>query len=131
MTTPNEIGVRGTVAQVTKETTKSGKPKLTLVIETRTTFKGQDYFDYYPIVFWERSAPKFEIRQGDLLDVEFRVGGSQSSRDPTKYFVNLTGVSAERVVADDAGNWRPGTDVEVAEPHDEAPWRKDDGAMPF
>ena len=127
MTTSNQGTVAGRVVAVIPETTKQGKDKLTVVVETSN--EGSRYANPIPVVAFGGSVEYIAgLQPGDEVRIACYIRGREWQG---RYFVDIAPASAAEVLSaqpcqsNPAGDTNTDTDADIAVPP------ADDPAMPF
>ena len=125
MTTSNQGTVAGRVVAVIPETTKQGKDKLTVVVETSN--EGSRYQNPIPVVAFGGSVEYIAgLQPGDEVQIACYIRGREWQG---RYFVDIAPASAAEVLSAQPRQANPAgdtdTDADIAVPP------ADDPAMPF
>lgn len=123
MTTSNSGTVAGRVIETRPETTKQGKDKLTVVIETSN--EGSRYANPIPVVAFGGSVAYIAgLQPGDEVQIACYIRGREWQG---RYFVDIAPASAAEVLSAQQRQANPAgdTDADIAVPP------ADDPGMPF
>lgn len=125
MTTSNSGTVAGRVIETRPETTKQGKDKLTVVIETSN--EGSRYANPIPVVAFGGSVAYIAgLQPGDEVRIACYIRGRERQG---RYFVDIAPASAAEVLSAQPRQPNPAgdtdTDADIAVPP------ADDPSMPF